>query len=268
MKLRKRLQKHPTRSRRSQMPDNAGVGRQNMLSEHSVEDLKELARRSATDQAVIAMRHGLADFTALTFTEVGQELHATGNIFGTDRRDGLSPFGNGSDEMVAVSLLFRIAGQLTSAISDLFRDSRAYAAAALVRQMVEIEYLSWAFQARDKDAELWLRSTREERESFFSPRKLRAAANGKFRSKDYGYHCELGGHPVPGSALLLGKDSVASQLLLSDLLGHTGRIWDNFLRWSHGNDFAFSIHRRRETMHERYTAWKSQDALANLPPPP
>jgi hypothetical protein len=239
-----------------------------MHSEYSIEDIKELARHSAVNQAEVSARHDLADFTARTFIEVGQELHAIGNIFGTDRREGLSPFGNGSDEMVAVSLLFRIAGQLMSAISDLFRDGRAYAAAALVRQMVEIEYLAWAFQARDKDAERWLRSTREERESFFSPRKLRGAANNRFRSKDYGYHCELGGHPVPGSSLLLSNDATTAQLLLSDLLGHTGRIWDSFLDWSQGNEFAFPIHRRRETMLERYTAWKAKDALVNLPPPP
>jgi len=239
-----------------------------MQTEYSVEEVKELARHGASDSALIGMRHDLADFTALTFTQVGQELHATGHIFGSDRRDGSSPFGNGSDEMVAVSLLFRIAGQLTSAISDLFRGERAYAAAALIRQMVEIEYLAWAFQARDKDAQAWLRSTRAEREKFFSPRKLREAALGKFRSKDYGYHCELGGHPVPGSALLLGNDPTAPQLLLSDLLGHTGRIWDNFLDWSHGNEFAFPLHRRKEAMLEKYSSWKAQDILTNLPPPP
>ncbi len=230
------------------------------------EEVKEFARCNATDESLMALRHRLAKFTADTFTEVGNELHAVGNIFGTDRRDGLSPFGNGSDEIVAVSLLFRIAGQLTSAASDLFQDGRPYAAAALVRQMVEIEYLAWAFQSRDKDAERWLRSSRDERENFFSPRKLRAAATGKFRSKDYGYHCELGGHPVPGSSLLLSKDPALGQLLLFDVLGHTGRIWDSFLDWSQGNEMAFPIYRRREAMFNEYTAWKAQDGLTTLPP--
>jgi hypothetical protein len=238
-----------------------------MHIEQSIEEQKELAHSAATNELLIALRHSLADFTAKTFTEVGNELHAVGNIIGTDRIEGVSPFGNGSDEMVAVSLLFRVAGQLTSAISDLFRDGRVYAAAALVRQMVEIEYLAWAFQSRDREAERWLRSSRDERQNFFSPKKLRAAANGKFRSKDYGYHCELGGHPVPGASILLGRDATAGQLLLSDLLGHTGRIWDSFLDWSHGNELAFPIHRRREAMYNEYIAWKSQDSLVNLPPP-
>ena len=68
-----------------------------------------------------------------------------------------------------------------------------YAAAALVRQLVEVEYLAWAFDARDSDAERWLRSTAEERRDFFAPAKLRKAAQGKFRGKDYGHHCEMGG---------------------------------------------------------------------------
>jgi hypothetical protein len=238
-----------------------------MQSGQLTEEAKTLVRGAALDASLIALRHDLADFTASTFTAVGNELHAVGNIFGTDRRDGLSPFGNGSDETVAVALLFRIAGQLTSAISGLFRDGRSYAAAALVRQVVEIEYLAWTFQNREKDAERWLRSTREDRENFFSPRKLRAASDGKFRSKDYGYHCELGGHPVPGSFLLLGEDLVPGQLLLSDVLGHTGRIWDSFLDWSNGMEMAFPIHRRRQEVLARYVAWKAHDALTRLPSP-
>jgi hypothetical protein len=159
-----------------------------------------------------------------TFTQVGEELHAVGHIFGSDRVSGTSPYGHGNDEIVAVSLLFRIGGQLTSAGADLFADGRHYAAAALLRQMVEIEYLAWAFDSRDKDAERWLRGTADERRNFFTPAKLRQAANGKFRGKDYGYHCELGGHPVPNSFVLLHRDEVTCQLLLSDMLGHTGRI--------------------------------------------
>src|SRR5205823_2197876 len=91
----------------------------------------------------------------------------------------------------------------------------------------------------------WLRSDSEQRRNFFTPAKLRQAADGKFRGKDYGYHCELGGHPVPTSWILLRRDEVTSQLLLSDLLGHTGRIWDHLLRWSEGNDWAMPLQFRK-----------------------
>lgn len=232
------------------------------------DDAIAAARRAAEDKALVALRRELAAFTAETFSRVGEELHAVGHIFGPDRASGVSPGGHGSDEIVAVSLLLRIAGQLTSASADLFEDGRQYAAAALLRQMVEIEYLAWAFETRNNEAERWLRSTPDERRSFFTPAKLRQAANGKFRGKDYSYHCELGGHPVPGSAILFQKNVLTGQLLLSDLLGHTGRIWDHLLDWSAGNDWAVPIHNRREAMHLRYRAWRQADTLNALPPPP
>jgi hypothetical protein len=240
-----------------------------MMSETEIAMTTTAARAAAEDKVLAKMRIALAEFTAVTFSQVGDELHAIGHVFGTDRINGHSPGGHESDEIVAVSLLLRIGGELTSAIADLFADGRQYAAAALLRQMVEIEYLAWAFQTRDKDAERWLRSTREERESFFKPSKLRQASNGKFRGKDYGYHCELGGHPVPGSFILLNKDVALGQLLLSDLLGHTGRIWDHVLDWAAANSWAVPIIvRRREEMWRKYTEWKQADSLTCLPPPP
>jgi hypothetical protein len=240
-----------------------------MMSEADLTMTTAAAREAAEDKVLAKMRLALAEFTADTFSQVGNELHAVGHIFGPDRVSGHSPGGHGSDEIVAVSLLLRIGGELTSAIADVFAGGRQYAAAALLRQMVEIEYLAWAFQTRDKDAERWLRSTREERETFFKPSKLRQASNGKFRGKDYGYHCELGGHPVPGSFILLKGDGALGQLLLSDLLGHTGRIWDHVLDWADASAWALEILvRRREEMWRRYTEWKAADTLTRLPPPP
>ena len=239
-----------------------------MFTDDDNSQLLTSARRSAVDESQVTARQDLAKFTAETFSQVGQELHMVGHIFGPDRVSGVSPGGHGSDEIVAVSLLLRIGGELTSSSADLFADGRHYAAAALLRQMVEIEYLAWAFHVRDKDAERWLRSTVDERRAFFTPAKLRKAASGEFRGKDYGYHCELGGHPVPGSSVLLQQNMVVSQLLLSDLLGHTGRIWDHLLDWSADNEWALPMHRRREAMHSKYSAWKKVDELVSLPPPP
>lgn len=238
------------------------------MTDDEIKRWKQLARASATAPAQVQARFKLAQTTARTFSMAGNELHVAGHILGSDRVRGLSKAGHGSDEVVAVSLLLRVAGQLVSASTDLFRDGRQYAAAALLRQLVEVEYLAWAFDARDQDAERWLRSTQEERRDFFAPAKLRAAAQGKFRAKDYGYHCEMGGHPVPRASILLGNDRVIAQLLLSDLLGHTGRIWDHLLDWSVGQSFAFPLQSRKEAMYADYKAWKAIDELARLPPPP
>src|SRR5260370_22473920 len=134
-----------------------------MSSDSDFQALIAAAREAATSPLQITVGYDLAKFTAETFKQVGEELQSVGHIFGGDRVSGKSPYGHGSDEIVAISLLFRIAGQLTSASADLFADGRHYAAAALLRQMVEIEYLAWAFGSRDNDAERWLRSSADER---------------------------------------------------------------------------------------------------------
>lgn len=231
-------------------------------------EFRDAVRAVAVDERIATLRYQLATFTGQVFDRAGDELHAVGHVFGSDRRDGLSPFGHGSDEVVGVSLLLRIAAQLTVSSAELFAKGHAYAAAALLRQLVEVEYLAWAFDVRDHDAERWLRSTREERETFFKPSKLRQASQGKFRGKDYGYHCELGGHPVSGAHILLRGDVATSQLLLSDLLGHTGRIWDHLLNWAGKNEWATPLLTHRDEMQRRYDEWKKVDQLVGLPPPP
>jgi hypothetical protein len=219
---------------------------------------------AAKDEKLRKVRRDLAHFSSGIFLAVGTELHVLGDIIGSDRVDGVSPFGHGSDETVAVSMLLRIASQLVSSSADLFGDGREYAAAALLRQIVEIEYLAWAMETRDRDGERWLRSDRKQRESFFTPAKLRKAAQGKFRGKDYGYHCELGGHPVPGGSVLLADNPVVIQLMVADLLGHTGRIWDHLVGWANKTSNGEPILSRSRQMSQRFDAWKSKDPLADV----
>ena len=232
-----------------------------------IELTKEAIVAAANDQDLSTCRYELAKFSSNQFAGAGGELHVLGHIIGSDRAEGRSPFGHGSDETVAISVLLRIASQLISSSADLFVDGREYAAAALLRQMVEIEYLAWAFETRDRDGERWLRSNQEQRQEFFKPAKLRAAAQGKFRSKDYGYHCELGGHPVPEAEVLLGGNPAISQLLLADMLGHVGRIWDHLVGWAQTNGNGEPILKRSQEMSRRFGEWKSKDPLVDLPPP-
>jgi hypothetical protein len=77
----------------------------------------------------------------------------------------------------------------------------------------------------------------------------------------------LGGHPVPQAGMLLGGDSAVGQLLLSDLLGHVGRIWDHLVRWARQNEDGAPILQRNRGMSIRFQEWKSKDQLVDLPPP-
>ena len=229
--------------------------------------IKETIHSATRDASLVKLRFELAQFVAETFASTGEELQLLGHIVGSDRKDGLSPFGHGSDEAVAISTLLRIATQLVSASANLFQDGRSYAAAALVRQIVEVEYLAWAMEAKNGEGERWLRSDKSQREQFFKPSKLRKAAAGKFRSQDYGYHCEFGGHPVPGATSLLQGGPEISQLILSDLLGHTGRIWEHFVGWAKENQYGQPILKRTAMMRDRFMLWKAADPLIGLPPP-
>ena len=228
---------------------------------------REVIREAARDPDAVQRRLMLADFSADTFQSAGQALHVMGHIVGPDRREGQSPFGHGNDATVAVSMLLRVAAQLVSGSVDLIRSERVYAGSALIRQIVEIEYLAWAFEAGNAEAAAWLRSDKKQRRDFFSPVKLRAAAGGRFRSVDYGYHCELGGHPTPGSWSLLNGDKAVAQLMLSDCLGHAGSIWDHVVGWAKVRPEGEIVLPHNGEMLRRYAEWKAVDPLTNLPPP-
>lgn len=238
------------------------------MSDDESELVRDAMRQAALDPAGIAARMAYARFTADTFQDVGTKLHVLGHILGNDRSNGLSPFGHGDDATVAVSMLLRIGGQLVGGCADLVDGGRHYAGAALVRQLVEVEYLAWAFENDNEESRRWLRSTREERHSFFTPTKLRKAAAGHFRSADYGFHCELGGHPVPGSWRLLTDAAAVGQLMLSDCVGHSTRIWGHVFDWAAGNLHGKFVSEKHEAMGEQFAEWKRLDAVTALPPPP
>ncbi len=229
---------------------------------------REAIRESAIEADQVAMRMDVARFTSKIFREAGTELHVAGHLVGTDRRDGASPFGHGDDATVAISMLLRIGSELISGSAELIDAGKHYAGSALIRQLVEVEYLAWAFETKNEDATRWLRSTRDDRRGFFTPAKLRAAAGSHFRSVDYGYHCELGGHPVPGSWVLLNGDTAVAQMMLSDCIGHSGRIWNHVVGWAKTHINGAPVLTRSREMMERYSRWKEFDTLTALPAPP
>ncbi len=243
-----------------------------MSFEKSVADdaarVRAIVRASGANLEQRRIRSELAAYAAGVFEELGKRLHVVGHVFGSDRDDGKSKFDHGNDEAVAISFLLLIASQLISASAELLVGGRQYAGAALLRQLVEVEYLAWAFETRDEDAAIWLRSDKKLREGFFRPAKLREAAKGKFRSRDYGFHCELGGHPVPQGTVLLQGDEGTAQLLLSDLLGHAGRIWDHLVGWARAHDpYGLMILTDQAEMLRRFQEWKASDQMVDLPPP-
>jgi hypothetical protein len=99
-----------------------------MLVAEQPNDIPDLIRRSGRDSRLVECRANLARFAAIVFATVGRELHVVGHIIGSDRVTRSSPWGHGTDETVAISVILRIGSQLISASADLFADGRSYAA--------------------------------------------------------------------------------------------------------------------------------------------
>jgi hypothetical protein len=235
----------------------------------NVDDVREFIRSAAGDRTLDAQRFTLANVAAEVFDNLGVELSLIGHHCESTQTEASSECQASHGEIVAIALLLRVASQLTGSCAELFAQRKHYAAAALLRQLVEVEYLAWAFEKRDRDAQKWLQSTREEREKFFRPLRLRRASKGHFRDQDYRYHCEMGGHPVPGALILFGVDADSTgQLLLADALGHVGHIWNHVASWATSHGLSASIQRHGGQLPRLHRHWCANDPLIKLPPPP
>ena len=218
---------------------------------------------------LVRLRQRVGQKLGEALVNVGQLLHVTGNVVGPGRVDGSSERGNGDDETVAVGALLQVGGELTLGAVHLFALGQNYAGAALVRQIVEVEYLMWAFAENPNDAKKWLDSTPAERQKFFRPVVLRRRSGGRFLDKDYGHHCEMGGHPVPRSMTLLGNaDPAVVQLLVVDILLHGWRTADSAVQWSAKKDLAAVVEGRLGPARRGLRAWGERDPLYTIGPAP
>jgi hypothetical protein len=166
----------------------------------------------------------------------------------------------------AIGLLLQMAGELALAAARLLSSREHYAGAALLRQIVEIEYLTWTFKEKHRDADAWLKSTREVRMKFFGPSQLRQTSKGRFLDKDYQNHCEEGGHPTArGNLLLGGKNVQVAQLLLADLILHSWRTWDQVVSWSKEFPYASrAVVTGGSRISIRLNEWGKRDPLYSL----
>lgn len=147
----------------------------------------------------------------------------------------INPTKSNTPQITAFSMLLQMVGELTRASAKSLASGQHYAGAALLRQIVEIEYLTWTFKEGHRDPEKWLNATHQERMQDFTPAQLRQTSHGRFLAKDYRDHCEQGGHPVPlGAHLLSGQNKGGAQLLLADLITHDWRTWDHVQKWATG----------------------------------
>ncbi|MHA6913912.1 hypothetical protein ACQUJO_12320 [Ralstonia pseudosolanacearum] len=112
---------------------------------------------------------------------------------------------------------------------------RWYPGSALVRQVVEIEYILYLFSRDPDEADRWLSLPPAEAKNYFMPAKMRERSGGKFNADEYSAHCQLGGHPRKNGVALLSdwmivaggendEESVPIAIWM-DLCEHTIRSW-------------------------------------------
>jgi hypothetical protein len=132
----------------------------------------------------------------------------------------------------------QMAAELVEGATTLFEKEMWYSGAALVRQVVEIEYILFLFAHDPTEADKWLLKKPEEARSFFSPAAMRERSKGRFNAAEYSAHCGLGGHPRKQGVLLLkdwmtvidgasDEESIPVALWV-DLAEHAIRIWNHF----------------------------------------
>ncbi|SOD72894.1 hypothetical protein SAMN05892883_2209 [Jatrophihabitans sp. GAS493] len=219
-------------------------------------------RRRLGERELISVRLAAASNAATHLKSAGQTMHVIGHLIGDGRVSGTSTRGNGDDALVGVAVLLQIAAELLDTSSELLCGTRHYAGAALLRQVVEVEYLTWAFANEERDAAAWLNSTHDERMRLFSPKRLRGVSDGRFRSEDYQHHCEQGGHPVPRAIPLLGQsDSSVAQMLMLDLMLHCWRITDNVLSWAERTELDGRTAGKLLATQQVFAQWGQEDPL-------
>lgn len=237
------------------------------------DDLREVLRELAAHPDLAHLRLETSSAGAVGLRDAGRSLHVIGHLIGDGRVSGRSPRGNGDDAQVAVGVLAQIAADLLDASAPLLSGSNHYAGAALLRQVVEVEYLTWAFANGKREASDWLNSTHRERAEFFTPHRLRQISDGRFSPSDYRHHCEQGGHPVPKAIPLLGSsDITTAQMLLVDLLLHSWRTIDNLIEWVRGRRVHESVPKGLRSTQQLFSSWGSKDPLykwsLSAPPAP
>lgn len=110
------------------------------------------------------------------------------------------------------------------------REVELHPAGAVIRQLIECEYLLTLFNNDLAHARRWRESTPDQVRREFTPDTMRKLTG--FAGQEYWNHCSTGGYPAPKGARLLEKLDPARQSwpysaaeLLIDLGLHLHRIW-------------------------------------------
>ena len=186
--------------------------------------VSEISSQEAFEAAVLdpiagALREQVCEVIAEAVQALGHAMWEGGFLLRDDWVRGLG-------------IVVQMGGELAGGAVTLLRAGRHYPVAALVRQLVEVQYLALAFSEDQPLTRDWLTSTPEQLRALFQPAAMRRRSGGRFRDSEYWRHCESGGHPHPRGAHLLPDHSDAfagNEWLWGDLAQHLNRLWRSLL---------------------------------------
>ena len=182
----------------------------------------------------------------------------------------------GSDADRGIGLVASMGGALARGAAALLDGGNAYAAAALLRQVVEVEYLLWTFADDPEDAPRWFHASKNQLSSRFRPAAMRTRSNGRFRAEEYSAHCDQGGHPSPRGWSLVVENAYTPnrarldsiEALRLDLAAHLDRAWRLLTEACDAIERSPVYSTYVDGVDEAVTAWRRDDAAAlDLSPP-
>jgi len=178
-----------------------------------------------------------------------------------------------SDARVAVQMT----GELARGVVTPLSTGNWYAGLALVRQLLEVQYLLAAFAREPSSIGGWRRSTKADRTGGgrFAPATLRQA--GMFRDDDYWNHCERGGHPTPLGVFLVrfegsdeSDDAIGRGLGWRDAANHLLQVTNEVVDVSAALDLGELIGPDLDSAVWSVAEWLARDAdtLSRVTRPP
>ena len=216
----------------------------------SDDELRREVERWAADERPHPARVTACRAVAAGLGQAGQTLNVGGYVFRDEAMRGLG-------------VVVEMGAELAAGAVQLLDQELWYAGGSLLRQLIEVEYLTWRFAEDRAAAATWLASTPSEIRKQFSPEAMRRASAGHFQDREYWQHCDIGGHPAPKGRLLLqdhGSPLGSQRWLWADLAGHLARLWAHLLvALDAGGDAALVNDATRQEVAQAVSEWRAAD---------
>ncbi len=163
-------------------------------------EVREDLRREILDGGNVATHHRFAATMEALLSNIASWIAIDSWLGGGQVADinETTHVGAAFDEFRAVAAVTCMCAELADAAVTMSAKGRSYAVAAVLRQVIECEYLLAHFAIDLEQARNWWISTPAQIRKEFETKTMRKA--GDFSDTEYWMHCDAGGHPNPKGA--------------------------------------------------------------------